>query len=238
VKTTALHAQMFNAGYFGRKTGRGYYSYPKEKVSGIQAMKPLPQTGDRYQVALPEITPALEAFARERELEISSDAATSLIEPLGEDAATAAARLGVRPSRLVAVDLTAVDRDFVTVMAPLGNDGTSREKFAGYLRARGLRVALIKDSPGFVVQRIVAMIANLGCEMAQGGIGEPEDIDLAMRLAQNYPLGPFQFAEKIGPAKLLSILSNLQAVTGSDRYRPSLWLRRRGLLDISIYERD
>jgi 3-hydroxybutyryl-CoA dehydrogenase len=97
---------------------------------------------------------------------------------------------------------------------------------------------MIADSPGFVVQRILAMIANLGCEMAQTGVGTPEDIDLAMRLALNYPLGPLEFADAIGPKKIHSILTAMQSVTGSDRYRPSLWLRRRALLARPIHERD
>jgi 3-hydroxybutyryl-CoA dehydrogenase len=96
-------------------------------------------------------------------------------------------------------------------------------------------VAVIKDSPGFVAPRILAMIANLGCEVAQIGVAEaPEDIDVAMKLAQNYPRGPLEWAEWLGPRRVLETLQRLQDITGSDRYRPSLWLRRRALLNLPI----
>ena len=51
------------------------------------------------------------------------------------------------------------------------------------------KVTAIKDS-GFISQRIRAMIGNLGCEMANIQLASPEDIDLAMRLGLNYPMGP------------------------------------------------
>jgi 3-hydroxybutyryl-CoA dehydrogenase len=81
------------------------------------------------------------------------------------------------------------------------------------------------------------MIANLGCEVAQMGIGAPEDIDLSMKLAQNYPRGPLEWAEFLGPARVYATLTQLQSATGSDRYRPSLWLRRRVQLGFPIYRR-
>ena len=56
---------------------------------------------------------------------------------------------------------------------------------------------MIRDSPGFIAQRMRAMIANLGAEMAQIGIAEPTEIDIAMRLGLNYPLGPLELAEQL-----------------------------------------
>jgi 3-hydroxybutyryl-CoA dehydrogenase len=98
---------------------------------------------------------------------------------------------------------------------------------------------VIKDSPGFVAPRILSMIANLGCEVAQIGVAEtPEDIDVAMKLAQNYPRGPLEWAEWLSPQRVLATLQRLQEITGSDRYRPSVWLRRRAMLNLPIRTRD
>jgi 3-hydroxybutyryl-CoA dehydrogenase len=77
------------------------------------------------------------------------------------------------------------------------------------------------------------MVANLGCEMAQIGLASPEDIDTAIRLGLNYPTGPLAMADKLGVRTTYDILCRLQEITGSDRYRPSLWLRRRALLGLS-----
>jgi 3-hydroxybutyryl-CoA dehydrogenase len=122
-------------------------------------------------------------------------------------------------------------------MSGLGGSDVA-ETVADWVVSQGFRVARIKDSPGFVAPRILAMIANLGCEMAQIGIGSPADIDLAMKLAQNYPKGPLEWADHLGLAVVNLILGRLQSITGSDRYRSSLWLRRRALLGRSIYECD
>ena len=78
------------------------------------------------------------------------------------------------------------------------------------------------------------MIANLGCEMAQIGIAEPAEIDMAMKLGLNYPQGPLEMAELMGCDETLAALEHIQAITGDDRYRPSQWLRRRALLGLPI----
>jgi 3-hydroxybutyryl-CoA dehydrogenase len=54
-----------------------------------------------------------------------------------------------------------------------------------------------------------------------------------MRLGLNSPRGPIEFADHVGTERLLSLLQNMQRISGDDRYRPSLWLRRRALLGLS-----
>ena len=66
--------------------------------------------------------------------------------PGGEDAATTAARLGLDPERLVAVDFVGREKGFLTLMAPVGDNGAAR-KLAAFLRGTGLSVAVIRDSP-------------------------------------------------------------------------------------------
>jgi 3-hydroxybutyryl-CoA dehydrogenase len=238
VRTTTLHELMFNSGRFGRKTGQGFYKYGSGSAVAAEPERQPVSSEDDLFVALPAPTSALQSFVSEFGIQTKADAEVSLIAPVGEDAATVAARLRITPSKLVAIDLISLDRKFVTLMAPLGSDGVWLHRVADELRGRGLRVETIKDSPGFVVQRILAMVANLGCEMAQIGIGTPEDIDLAMKLALNYPRGPLELAHTIGLETTHSILTSMQAITGSDRYRPSVWLRRRAMLGCSIYECD
>jgi 3-hydroxybutyryl-CoA dehydrogenase len=117
-------------------------------------------------------------------------------------------------------------------MTAPGGDPQFADAVSAWLRSTGRAVARIKDSPGFIGQRIVAMIANLGCEMAQIGLASPADIDTAVRLGLNYPAGPLAMADKLGVRMTYDILCRLQEITGSDRYRPSLWLRRRALLGL------
>ena len=155
--------------------------------------------------------------------------------PVGEDATSASVRTGADARRLVALDLLCDTKTRVTLMTAPGADPAARDAVAAAMIQSGRKVTAIKDSPGFVAQRMSAMIANLGCYMAEIGLASPADIDTAMKLGLNYPLGPLELAEDMGLAKTLEILSQLQAVTGEDRYRPTPWLRRRAALGLPIH---
>ena len=66
------------------------------------------------------------------------------------------------------------------------------------LAADGQPVVVINDSPGFVAQRVVAMIVNIGCGVAQRGIATPADIDKATKLGLGYPFGPIEWGDLLG----------------------------------------
>jgi 3-hydroxybutyryl-CoA dehydrogenase len=232
LKPTIMHEALFNAGRYGRKTGQGFHSYAD--VGEVTApISQVPPPGG-LTAFLAEPNAGLAVFAEKTLSKASQEKADVLLIGLnGEDATTACTRLELDPARVIAIDLVGVERNFFTLMTPPGTDGPI-QALAAHLRAQAYSVATINDSPGFVAPRILAMIANLGCEAAQIGVGAPADIDLAMRLAQNYPRGPLEWATWLGPARVFAALSEIQAITGSDRYRPSLWLRRRALLGLPI----
>ena len=100
--------------------------------------------------------------------------------------------------------------------------------------ADGTPVSVMRDSAGFVAQRIVACIVNIGCDIVQQRICSPQDLDLAVTLGLGYPLGPLAWGDAIGPARVLEILERLQSFYGDPRYRPSPWLKRRALLGLSL----
>ena len=240
LKTTALHESLLAAGQLGRKTGRGFYSYSEGRAL------PPPDGGEESAAGTTAGAAAVSAWVAGETREFESlaergvrlvgveEAEVILVSPApGEDAAGNAAKLGLDPTRAVAVDFLGMEKGFLTLMAPVGGDGAAR-RLAACLRERGLSVAVIKDSPAFVAPRILAMIVNLACEVAQIGIGTPEDIDVAMRLAQNYPRGPFEWGDLLGATRVHDMLRQMQDITGSDRYRPSLWLRRRALLALPL----
>jgi 3-hydroxybutyryl-CoA dehydrogenase len=93
---------------------------------------------------------------------------------------------------------------------------------------------VIRDSAGFVAQRIVACIVNIGCDIAQQRIASPADIDRAVRLGLGYPHGPLAFGDALGARNVLAILEAMQDFYGDPRYRPSPWLKRRALLGVSL----
>ena len=100
--------------------------------------------------------------------------------------------------------------------------------------ADGTPVSMIRDSAGFVAQRIVACIVNIGCDIAQQRIASPPDIDSAVRLGLGYPHGPLAFGDALGARNVLAVLETMQDFYGDPRYRPSPWLKRRALLGVSL----
>lgn len=78
---------------------------------------------------------------------------------------------------------------------------------------------VIKESPGFITSRINAMIGNEAFYMLQEGIASAEDIDKALRLGLNHPMGPFELVDLVGLDTRLHILEYLHKSLG-DKYRP------------------
>ena len=104
--------------------------------------------------------------------------------------------------------------------------------------ADGTAVSLMRDSAGFVAQRIVACIVNIGCDIAQQRVASPSDIDRAVSLGLGYPKGPLAFGDALGVRNVLTTLESMQNFYGDPRYRPSPWLRRRALLGVSLLTED
>ncbi len=240
--TWPLHESMAESGQLGRKTGGGWYSYDAEGKLVPQPTDTISKAPAARRVFVPEPDLPLVALLQNAGAEIapSDDGTMPLIAaPVGEDASTFAHRLGLDSKRLVCLDLTGNPAKRVTIMCPPGADRAISDAIVTLLSHAGAKITRIKDSPGFVTQRVIAMIGNLGCEMAQIGIASPADIDLAMKLGLNYPAGSLEFIDWLGGAERShQILSQVQAITGDDRYRPSLWLRRRALLRLPIHTPD
>jgi 3-hydroxybutyryl-CoA dehydrogenase len=84
----------------------------------------------------------------------------------------------------------------------------------------GKEVVVIKESPGFITSRINAMIGNEAFYMLQEGIASAADIDQALKLGLNHPMGPFELVDLVGLDTRLSILEYLHKSLG-EKYRPA-----------------
>jgi 3-hydroxybutyryl-CoA dehydrogenase len=82
------------------------------------------------------------------------------------------------------------------------------------------------DSPGFIVNRILLPMINEAAYALMEGVANSEDIDTAMKLGTNHPMGPLALADLIGLDICLSILETLQAEFGDPKYRPCPLIRR------------
>ncbi|HEV8630470.1 MAG TPA: 3-hydroxyacyl-CoA dehydrogenase NAD-binding domain-containing protein [Thermoanaerobaculia bacterium] len=91
----------------------------------------------------------------------------------------------------------------------------------GEVAARmGKEVVVIREAPGFVTSRINAMIGNEAFRMLETGVASAEDIDKALKLGLNHPMGPFEMVDLVGLDVRLSILQYLHQTLG-ETYRPS-----------------
>lgn len=89
----------------------------------------------------------------------------------------------------------------------------------------GKTVVAAQDSPGFVVNRLLIPFLNEACFVLQEGLATPDEVDGAVRVGLNHPMGPLALADLIGLDTVLAIAEVLHAELG-DKYRPSGLLRR------------
>lgn len=121
-------------------------------------------------------------------------------------------------------------RQTVELSRPLQSQGTGADTMddvvAGLINTLSFVPVWIRDGAGGVVMRTLSMIFNEAVEVLREGIANPGDIDVAMRLGTNYPLGPFEWMQSIGTASVYKTLISLFRELGEDRYRPSPMLRQ------------
>ncbi|MGE7949001.1 3-hydroxyacyl-CoA dehydrogenase [Lysinibacillus sp. NPDC093688] len=84
----------------------------------------------------------------------------------------------------------------------------------------GKQTVVINEFPGFVTSRISALVGNEAFYMLQEGLGSPEDIDKAIKLGLNYPMGPFELVDLVGLDARLNNLRYLHEKLG-EKYRPA-----------------
>ena len=84
----------------------------------------------------------------------------------------------------------------------------------------GKETVLVRESPGFITSRINAMIGNEAFFMLEEGVASARDIDKALKLGLNHPMGPFELADLVGLDTRLSVLEFLHRTLG-EKYRPA-----------------
>jgi 3-hydroxybutyryl-CoA dehydrogenase len=242
-RPSALAAQRLAGGLLGRKTGRGFYTYVNGAAEGMP-VAPVPSVKSAsvwVSQTHPEWAEILREIAAAAGVTVETDYAPTgealcIVTPLGGDATTSCLMQGLDPQRTVAIDglfgLAAGKRR--TLMTTPLTTAAMRDAAHALFAADGTPVSVIRDSAGFVAQRIIACIVNIGCDIAQQRVASPADIDRAVSLGLGYPKGPLAFGDALGAMNILAVLEGMQQFYGDPRYRPSPWLKRRALLGVSL----
>ena len=246
-RPSVITAQRLAGGLLGRKVGEGFYAY-KNGVAQVAAETPVPEVVEMPPVWVsaraarhPELVSLLQALGAHIETGQSpSSQALLLVAPLGFDITTVAVVERLDPARTIGIDMM-ID-DAATKRRVLATNPATRSDMksaAHALFARdGKAVSVIRDSGGFVTQRVLASIVNIASDMCQQAVCSPQDLDTAVTLGLGYPTGPLAMGDHCGPTNILEVLFNLQTVYGDQRYRPSPWLRRRGAIGLSLLHEE
>jgi 3-hydroxybutyryl-CoA dehydrogenase len=240
---SAQMAVRVAGGLLGRKSKQGFYKYdgPPEASLPTVSVPQMPKPASVWvadEDGGADLCAWLEAagIKAQRGGKPNSDT-VCFVTPLGEDATGAAVRLGLDPKRTVAIDMFGRFAGRRTLMkTPL----STRETLSAAVAALsdGVPVTVINDSAGFVVQRLLAMIVNVGTRIAELRIAAPADIDVAVELGLNYPKGPLALGDMLGLARVLAVLDGMHAITLDPKYRATAWLRRRARLGVSLKTPD
>src|SRR5690554_7037024 len=231
-----IQKALVEAGRLGRKTGQGFYSYAEG------AKRPEVSTQAKQSITEQPVIIEGELGAANGLVERFKLAGLNVIERAGAGVirfgeATLALTDGRMASErvvtdglqeLVVFDL-AKDYQQATRLAITAATQTSTQALndaTALLQKAGLAVSLLSDSPGLVVMRTLAMLANEAADAVLQGVASAADVDLAMCAGVNYPQGPLSWSDSLGQGVIWQVLTNLQASYGEDRYRPSLLLRR------------
>jgi 3-hydroxybutyryl-CoA dehydrogenase len=108
----------------------------------------------------------------------------------------------------------------IEIIKGLETDEETVEAVREAARSMGKETVIINEFPGFVTSRISALVGNEAFFMLQEGLGTPEDIDKAIKLGLNYPMGPFELGDLVGLDTRLNNLKYLHEKLG-DKYRPA-----------------
>jgi 3-hydroxybutyryl-CoA dehydrogenase len=246
-RPSIITAQRLAGGVVGKKVGEGFYKYvggaaqisPEPAVPQVDEMPPVwlsPRAARRAELLL-----LLKNLGARIETGAAPSAqALTLVAPLGFDITTVAVVERLDPARTIGIDMLVDDASTKRrVLATNPATRSDMRRAAHALMARdGKAVSVIRDSGGFVSQRVVATIVNIASDMCQQNVCSPADLETAVTLGLGYPIGPLAMGNLYGPTNVLEVLFNMQTVYGDPRYRPSPWLRRRGAIGLSLLHEE
>lgn len=231
--------RLVESGRLGRKTGRGWFPYP----TGAEGPGGPREPGSEPHTAEPAVAPphvvvrgalgpaqALAGLAREAGVEVREEAGEgpgAIVLPCGTSLHLVDGRPLAEPGIRfdLALDYRTATRAAVAPSARVHAGAV--DQAVGFFQALGKDVSVIRDVPGLIVARTVAMLVDLAVDAVARQVASARDIDTAMRLGVSYPLGPLEWCDLVSAPYVRDLLDALHRWYPTGRYAPCPELRRR-----------